>query len=392
VGGANPSGSIVAQTFGSTGALSTFHGDVAQGCVLVQGNQAAIIGLLPADEQFTFLSGGGTVTHLVKWVDVVIQDNGASGDDSAVGLLSLNESTGNDNGANYCNGTTPWISPPPPPPAGLTRFLVPADSGDYSFTYGDTLDNNPDLSDVNLTIVNSNGLPVTVTDAPDPAGLDVMVGATSGTAVLSACGYEVDVAAGSEADISCGSVIVQVVHGSATVVLGGGTTTVSVPAGGQAEVSGDASTGFTVQNEGSTPVTVTVDGTQVTVPSGQTGSVAGADWSFQGFSQPLAALPVLNTTKAGSVVPFKWHLLDASGAPVTNLVLATLTVSARNCSTGVTAQSSNPTTILGGLQNLGNGYYQLNWKTPASFAGTCQTSHLDVGGGVTHDAAFSFKS
>src|SRR5205085_11926283 len=83
--------------------------------------------------------------------------------------------------------------------------------------------------------------------------------------------------------------------------------------GGTAEVSGSASTGYTVQNEGGTPITVTVDGTQATVAPGQTSSVAGADWSFLGFFPRVAALPALNPVKAGSAVAFKWRLLDASG-------------------------------------------------------------------------------
>jgi hypothetical protein len=42
-----------------------------------------------------------------------------------------------------------------------------------------------------------------------------------------------------------------------------------------------------------------------------------------------------------------------------------------------------------GLLNLGNGYYQLNWKSPATYAGSCKTLHLNLGG-VAHDALFQF--
>jgi hypothetical protein len=42
-----------------------------------------------------------------------------------------------------------------------------------------------------------------------------------------------------------------------------------------------------------------------------------------------------------------------------------------------------------GLQNLGNGYCQLNWKSPTIYAGSCKTLHLNIGG-VTHDALFQF--
>jgi hypothetical protein len=43
-----------------------------------------------------------------------------------------------------------------------------------------------------------------------------------------------------------------------------------------------------------------------------------------------------------------------------------------------------------GLQNLGNGYYQFNWKTPKNYANSCKTMHLDLGEGITHTALFSF--
>jgi hypothetical protein len=43
-----------------------------------------------------------------------------------------------------------------------------------------------------------------------------------------------------------------------------------------------------------------------------------------------------------------------------------------------------------GLKNLGFGYYQYNWKTPASFARSCKTLQLDLGDGNIHTAAFQF--
>jgi hypothetical protein len=44
-----------------------------------------------------------------------------------------------------------------------------------------------------------------------------------------------------------------------------------------------------------------------------------------------------------------------------------------------------------GLQNLGDGYYQLNWKTPASYAKSCRTLQLDLGeGSGVRTASFAF--
>jgi hypothetical protein len=385
VSGADPSGTIVGQTYtsGDVSSLTTFHGDVSQGCVLFQGNQAAVIGKLPADEQFTaFIDHNGNA-HVVQWVDVVLQDNGTSGDLSAIGLLTVNEGTGNDQGANLCNGTTPLSS--------VTGFLVPASSGNYTLLYTDTRDDDTSKPDTNVSFIDAAGLPVAVTDAPDPQGVDVTVGAGTGTVRLDTCGgYEVDVVAGTDAIVTCNSVIVQVIQGTAQVVLGDGVATVSVPAGGKAEVSSDEASGFTVHNEGTTPLVVTVDGVQATVPAGQITSVQA--WIFQGFSTPIANAPTLNTLKAGSAVPVKWRLLDPSGAPVRDLTSAFLVITGLNCASGAAIGPTQPASTVGPLQNLGDGYYQVNWKTTASLAGTCQTMHLAVGDGVTHDALFRFKS
>jgi hypothetical protein len=49
-----------------------------------------------------------------------------------------------------------------------------------------------------------------------------------------------------------------------------------------------------------------------------------------------------------------------------------------------------------GLQNLGNGYYQFNWKTPTGYAGSCKSIALVFGsGGLSYiegpHAYFTFK-
>ena len=46
-----------------------------------------------------------------------------------------------------------------------------------------------------------------------------------------------------------------------------------------------------------------------------------------------------------------------------------------------------------GLQNLGNGYYQWNWKSPTTYVNSCKTLKLDLGegSGYEHTALFQFK-
>jgi hypothetical protein len=42
------------------------------------------------------------------------------------------------------------------------------------------------------------------------------------------------------------------------------------------------------------------------------------------------------------------------------------------------------------LQNLGDGNYQLNWKSPTSCAGSCKRPRLDLGEASYHTADFKF--
>ena len=199
-----------------------------------------------------------------------------------------------------------------------------------------------------------------------------------------------NVNASSDVVRTCGSLIAQVVTGSATVVLGGGLTVIAVPQGGAVEVTEDASGGYTIANLSTDEdITVTVDGVVSTIEPGQTDTVQ--TWDFVGFLDRIQNAPTLNQMKAGAVVQLKWRVLDSEGSPVTNLASAAVRVSNLNCLTGEGAGQGEQTAVVGsGLQNLGSGYYQLNWKTAKSWASSCKILHLDIGDGVTHDAFFSF--
>jgi hypothetical protein len=80
-----------------------------------------------------------------------------------------------------------------------------------------------------------------------------------------------------------------------------------------------------------------------------------------------------------------------SGAPVTSLATAKLTVQSLACPGLATPdQVEEYTTGSTGLINLGDGNYQLNWQTPPAYANSCKTLRLDIGDGVLHSALFRF--
>jgi hypothetical protein len=103
----------------------------------------------------------------------------------------------------------------------------------------------------------------------------------------------------------------------------------------------------------------------------------------------------MNLSKAGQAVPLKWRLADANGAPVLNFTAAALGVAVTGmvCTVNATLDQIEEYTGNSGLQNLGDGYYQFNWKTPTSYANSCKAVGLNLGEGTPRGplAYFNFK-
>lgn len=118
-----------------------------------------------------------------------------------------------------------------------------------------------------------------------------------------------------------------------------------------------------------------------------------AAYQFEGFFAPVQGGAVLNNAKAGQVVALKWRVLDGLGQAVTTLANVSVTARPVSCSEGTVVGPEIEADAAGasGLQNLGNGYYQFNWKTSKSLANSCATLHLSLGDGLNHTALFLFR-
>ena len=117
-------------------------------------------------------------------------------------------------------------------------------------------------------------------------------------------------------------------------------------------------------------------------------------YDFIGFTSPVDNPDVLNSAKAGQTIPFKWRITDANGNPITKLTGVTVTAVNLTCPFALTADAIEQyATSNSGLQNLGDGYYQWNWRSPTSYANTCKTLKLDLGegAGFEHFALFQFR-
>jgi hypothetical protein len=120
-------------------------------------------------------------------------------------------------------------------------------------------------------------------------------------------------------------------------------------------------------------------------------------YRFDGLYAPVDRPNTMNLSKAGQAIPLKWRLTDYADAPILNLASVTVRVSSIGCSLGTTTdQLEEYAPGSSGLQNLGDGYYQFNWKTPTSYASSCKTISLEfVSGTPSYSegplAYFTFK-
>jgi hypothetical protein len=116
--------------------------------------------------------------------------------------------------------------------------------------------------------------------------------------------------------------------------------------------------------------------------------------NFPGFDSPIDHQPVANSAKAGSTIPVKWRITDLLRTPVSDPASF---VSLTSYSVGCGDLSGDPVdeveTYAGtsGLQYLGDGCWQYNWKTPKGYVRQCRVMVLMLADGTSHSAYFRFK-
>src|SRR5262249_44112932 len=115
-------------------------------------------------------------------------------------------------------------------------------------------------------------------------------------------------------------------------------------------------------------------------------------YGFTGFQAPVDN-GVVNVAKAGTATPLKWRLTHHPRNPGPDLAPVRVTSAGHTLGGGPAADAhAKVPPAASGLQNLGDGYYQINWKSPKTYAGTCRTLQLDLGEGQMRTAEFRFKA
>jgi hypothetical protein len=118
-------------------------------------------------------------------------------------------------------------------------------------------------------------------------------------------------------------------------------------------------------------------------------------YAFEGFFSPIDNVPTVNKANAGQAIPVKWRLTDKNGMPVSDPAsfkgITSTRVGCASLAEFPINYVDEPATGSSGLQYLGDGWWQFNWKTPKTYSGQCRTMKLTLNDGSVHTANFSFK-
>jgi len=116
---------------------------------------------------------------------------------------------------------------------------------------------------------------------------------------------------------------------------------------------------------------------------------------FSGFANPIGPMPMVNVVKAGRTVPIKYYLQDASSAFITNLAsfvsLMSAPIACDSEAPGVLAEETDAAGSTAIRYDAAANQFIYNWKTDASWAGTCRALQLTLSDGTQRLAVFRFQ-
>jgi hypothetical protein len=107
-------------------------------------------------------------------------------------------------------------------------------------------------------------------------------------------------------------------------------------------------------------------------------------FKFTGFFSPIEN-DVVNMAKAGQGIPVKWRLTDVNDVPIDDPAsFAGLFSFQSTCPAGEPVDPVEESASgSSGLQYLGDGFWQFNWKTPKDYANTCRGMYVEFNSTAT---------
>jgi len=116
-------------------------------------------------------------------------------------------------------------------------------------------------------------------------------------------------------------------------------------------------------------------------------------YTVDGFFAPIDNPPTVNNAKAGQTVPAKWRLTNTNGYVSDPASFAGLYSYQVTCGTlsPVTTEIEEYASGNSGLQYLGSGNWQYNWKTPKTYSGKCREMLVRFNDGQELHTVFKFK-
>jgi hypothetical protein len=176
-------------------------------------------------------------------------------------------------------------------------------------------------------------------------------------------------------------------------VNGGADASMAAQDGAFDEVAEDVEATFTATQLGNNEVCVhgTDSLNNVGDPTCQTFCVT---YSFDGFYSPVDN-EFVNLSRAGQAVPAKWRLTDADDVPIEDPAsfdgLFSYEIDCDDLTGDPTDSVEEDASGSSGLQYNGDGYWQFNWKTPKTYAGTCRAMYIKFNGNCATSPVATFK-
>ena len=104
-------------------------------------------------------------------------------------------------------------------------------------------------------------------------------------------------------------------------------------------------------------------------------------YRFEGFFSPIENGEAVNFAKAGQAIPAKWRLTDYNNTPISDPAsfegLSSYEVDCDSFAGDPLAAVDEVASGSSGLQYIGDGYWQFNWKTPKNYADSCRAMYVE---------------